>query len=419
MSRRDARSPRRKRGTTAVEPGYAETSASHLGTPARQPSMDRQTSMDPSGSPTLSSPAAILPLREFWMHLLIKNCHLDPQRQVATASFFLKLAFEDERSPATIADLLIESCTTEMASKLSTGQYVHGVKFKAALQRDFPLNPGSIFLNESSKVNKGAAHEFIHQMSWLRCKDGVVSAQLVFRNTLDVDFRVGQYPFDRHVVPFRLALRVEAWMLPTARPEWALLRGGMKYPEDPFLVSEEPLISSPFVHERPLVIWQGERRKPIFCLLVARDPSPFVFGSALPICLLVLLAMVTFLVKSDDTTALRMAALLSSSVAVTTYEQAVREKMPEVSYLTYADWYFITTYVFHLAAALKLVFVLLCSQAGLLGIENGGFTSLDGEHSTPSLGDPAVWRGRRGWDPGEPALIKETLEGDPVLASLP
>ena len=49
------------------------------------------------------------------------------------------------------------------------------------------------------------------------------------------------------------------------------------------------------------------------------------------------LALVTFLVESDDTMALRMAALLSSSIAITTYEQAVREKMPEVSYLTYAD----------------------------------------------------------------------------------
>ena len=44
--------------------------------------------------------------------------------------------------------------------------------------------------------------------------------------------------------------------------------------------------------------------------------------------------LVSFFVTTEDTVGLRMGAVLSSSVAITTYEQAVRGTLPEVAYLT-------------------------------------------------------------------------------------
>jgi len=79
-----------------------------------------------------------------------------------------------------------------------------------------------------------------------------------------------------------------------------------------------------------------------------------VLGTTLPVFLLVMVGLVSFFVTTEDTVSLRMGAVLSSSVAITTYEQAVRGTLPEVAYLTYADIYFITTYVYHLFAALKI-----------------------------------------------------------------
>jgi len=315
------------------------------------------------------------------MHLKVQNCLLDPKKQQASALFFLKLGFETRHEPRDAARMLIEDCTDSQANDIVDGLRVFGVTFKVAESADFPINPDRIFLNEALASDgddgpRKVSREAMPKLSWLKCNQGVLSAQLVFTATLDVPFKVNHYPFDRHVVAFRLATRVKSWRLPNKRPDWAKERGGFRYSEDPHLVSEEPALSSPFVHEAPVVCWREE--KPVFCLLVSRSPWTFFFGSALPVFFLVMVGLVSFLVGENDTgdkstpVSLRMGAIFSSSVAITTYEQAVRQQMPEVSYLTYADTYFNVAYFFHLVAALTVVFVrYMRDQEPLHGINDG------------------------------------------------
>ena len=291
----------------------------------------RASSRDTPGG---KAPSPAAKGRSVWMSCVVENCLLDPMHQQATALFYIKLALQEDASfvervrSGAVALSGVED-RAAAADTLATGELLRGAVFNTPKTDDFPINPDKVFLNEVPTNKERMA---LRSLCWVRYMEGVVTCQYTFHTTLDIAFHVSDYPFDRHVIPFALALRqpsssaLEAgvarpWTMLKERPDWAN-NAGMTYRGDSVLVREKTPPASPFRHELPMVCWLKE--KPVICLLVARNPRAFVLGTTLPVFLLVMVGLVSFFVTAHsvsegETTALRMGAVLSSSVAITTW----------------------------------------------------------------------------------------------------
>jgi len=100
-------------------------------------------------------------------------------------------------------------------------------------------------------------------------------------------------------------------------------------------------------------------RKPVLCLRVYRDPSKFILIVCLPIMMIVLLALATFFAElGHGPYAGQFAATLTSALTVTTFFTTLktRELPSDLMYLTYAEWYICTIFLFHVLMATRCMY---------------------------------------------------------------
>ena len=155
-----------------------------------------------------------------------------------------------------------------------------------------------------------------------------------------------KYPYDRHIVPFCLATRatndghgedkkVTKWELCKEWPEWA----PFKYPEDKAILSETQATKDlEYDHEQCYVYL--EKKKPILCVVIERPPMSVMTRVALPVFIVVSIAISISGIKGNSFQDEYNAAL-TSLLTLTAFSYSVQSSLPKLPYLTWADKYFL------------------------------------------------------------------------------
>ena len=150
--------------------------------------------------------------------------------------------------------------------------------------------------------------------------------------------RLEQYPYDRHVIPFCLGTRAEKsakWTLRKEWPEWA----PSKWSEDKTILSENQTVKDlEYHHKRCFVYLGGE--KPILCVLIERSPVNIIKRVALPVFIVVSIALAVSGIKASTFEDKYNAALISL-LTLTAFTYTVQSSLPKLPYLTWADCYFL------------------------------------------------------------------------------
>jgi len=237
----------------------------------------------------------------------------------------------------------------------------------------FPVNPSLPFLNlilidNIEQLANAESKELLPQPSG--DKKFLNFAQKVFRVKLRSKLEMKRYPFDRHLVPAILAVRrwrtdgtKHAWELLPKRPdEW--FGGDKGYPEDRHTVSlidtwtdehdelkkRKPEVRIPVTRDSDNRVKHG---KPVLCLKLERDPSPFYLNISLPTFITVSIVLLSFFSKGGAS----IASVATGILTLMASQVALQAKLPKTVYITYAGRYLLVTYTFLLCLGIALTLI--------------------------------------------------------------
>ena len=157
--------------------------------------------------------------------------------------------------------------------------------------------------------------------------------------------RLEQYPYDRHVIPFCLATRatkdadgtLTKWKLCKKRPEWAPAH----YDEDKAMLSQRQTTPDlEYNHKQCFAYLDG--KKAILCVLIERSPMNIMKRVALPVFVVVSIALAVSGIKASTFEDKYNAALISL-LTLTAFTYTVQSSLPKLPYLTWADCYFLVS----------------------------------------------------------------------------
>ena len=168
--------------------------------------------------------------------------------------------------------------------------------------------------------------------------------QIVVTVTVSVPLKLRRYPYDRNVVPFVLATRKSkdtSWELCTEWPGWA----PNQYSEDKRLLLEfQTAPDLEYKHKQCfayLTNGKGKKlKKPILCVLIERTPYSALQRIALPVFIVVSLALAVS-GMADNEYKDEYEATLTSLLTLTAFSYSVQSSLPKLPYLTWADYYFL------------------------------------------------------------------------------
>ena len=155
--------------------------------------------------------------------------------------------------------------------------------------------------------------------------------------------RLEQYPYDRHVIPFCLATRatkdadgtLTRWKLCEKWPEWAPYH----YDEDKTMLSQTQTTPDlEYKHKRCFAYLDG--KKAILCVLIERPPKNIMKRVAVPVCIVVSIAIAVSGLE-EGTYGDEYSAALTSLLTLTAFSYSVQTSLPKLPYLTWADCYFL------------------------------------------------------------------------------
>ena len=160
--------------------------------------------------------------------------------------------------------------------------------------------------------------------------------------TVHAPMRLEQYPYDRHVIPFCLATRatkvhmkVHKWKLCKECPDWA----PYQYREDKMILSQNQTTPDlEYDHKQCFAYLDGE--KAILCVLIERPPKNIMKRVAVPVCIVVSIAIAVSGLE-EGTYGDEYNAALTSLLTLTAFSYSVQSSLPKLPYLTWADCYFL------------------------------------------------------------------------------
>jgi len=334
------------------------------------------------------------PTSEFWLVAKIEDCKVVTAQETASAKCFLKFHWQDAVFLDKIRDEKLARLGGEgfaeiesnlklerLAVDLAKGEMVYGMVDATA--DHFPINIDAIFANQISA-------ERLSSLGWTKYdkEKGVVSVsiapalepsacgsmaytspydlclltsgtqvQIVSHVTVHVPMRLERYPYDRHVVPFCLGTRatneaggvVRKWKLSKEWPDWA----PSQYPEDKFLLlASQTTPDLEYDHKQCFVYREG--KKPILCVLIERAPKNVLKRIALPVFIVVNIALAVSGVEEGDFND-EFEVALTSLLTLTAFSYSVQSSLPKLPYLTLADCYFLLGFSIHLLIVLKVI----------------------------------------------------------------
>lgn len=315
--------------------------------------------------------------QEFWLSCTVQDLTLTPKQEVGQMVVMMKFHV---RAPDFLECLrngrgeltgrgFSGLSGTDAAAKVETygNDIIHGVQLAHPPAHLFPVNPLMICRNESAK--QATAVNVREHLCWVRydAAHGILSVQMACQLAVTTPLNFKHFPFDRHVVPMQLATRAFLnadgqtlrWVLPPTIPEWA--EPTAHYDDDRKLLVEKVRRSEGEFQHMPAVVLLPDlslrpNDKPILCLRLQRKATKFILSVSLPIGMLVLLAGSTFFVPRAPSD-LQLTATVTSALTVTTFRNTVitNDLPPNLTYLTYADWYIFGTFAFHLVLAWRAV----------------------------------------------------------------
>jgi hypothetical protein len=159
--------------------------------------------------------------------------------------------------------------------------------------------------------------------------------------TVHAPMSLKRYPYDRHVVPFCVGTRatrdangtLTKWELSKEWPEWAPAR----WTEDrAMLLESQTTPDLEYDHKRCFAYLQG--MKPILCVLIERSPKNVMKRVALPIFIMLCIALAVSGIKASTFEGKYNAALISL-LTLTAFTYTVQSSLPKLPYLTWADCY--------------------------------------------------------------------------------
>ena len=167
--------------------------------------------------------------------------------------------------------------------------------------------------------------------------------QIVVNVMVHAPMRLEQYPYDRHVIPFCLATRatkdadgtLTKWKLCKKRPEWAPAH----YDEDKAMLSQRQTTPDlEYNHKQCFAYLDG--KKAILCVLIERPPKNIMKRVAVPVCIVVSIAIAVSGLE-EGTYGDEYSAALTSLLTLTAFSYSVQSSLPKLPYLTWADCYFL------------------------------------------------------------------------------
>ena len=167
--------------------------------------------------------------------------------------------------------------------------------------------------------------------------------QIVVNVTVHAPMRLEQYPYDRHAVPFCLATRatrdadgtVHRWTLCKKWPEWA----PAKYREDKMILSQRQTTPD-LEYDHKQCFAYLEMKKPILCVAIERNPMNIMTRVALPVFIVVSIALSVSGIKKTSFQD-EYSAALTSLLTLTAFSYSVQSSLPKLNYLNWADRYFL------------------------------------------------------------------------------
>ena len=161
--------------------------------------------------------------------------------------------------------------------------------------------------------------------------------------TVHAPMSLQRYPYDRHVVPFCVGTRatkdadgtLNKWELSKEWPEWAPAR----WTEDKTMLLEDQTTPDlEYRHKQCFPYLDG--KKPILCVRIERQPVNIMKRIALPVFIVVSIALsVSGIGESSYLD--EYGAALTSLLTLTAFSYNVQSSLPKLPYLTLADCYFL------------------------------------------------------------------------------
>ena len=171
-----------------------------------------------------------------------------------------------------------------------------------------------------------------------------MQVQIVVNVTVHAPMSLKRYPYDRHIVPFCLGTRAtkdakgtfkNKWELSKEWPDWA----PADYHEDKTMLSESQTTPDLEYHHKQCFAYL-EGVKPILCVFIERPPKNVMKRVALPVCIVVCIALAVSGVEGNSFQE-EYGAALTSLLTLTAFSYTVQSSLPKLTYLTLADIYFL------------------------------------------------------------------------------
>jgi len=187
-----------------------------------------------------------------------------------------------------------------------------------------------------------------------------------------VSFRVKldlrRYPYDRQVLPLfveqrRLAAGKSRWRMLTERPNWAPGR----YDDELHIVSQSLAGLGPagFSYPQPFAYFGKKASdQPALCLCLERNPGHFVTSVMIPVSVVGVLGLGACMLTHDEPDT-RYNAALTTMLTLTAYRASLEGLLPQIAYTTFADWYFLLGYIFHVLIVIKVIVFVHMSEVGV------------------------------------------------------
>ena len=168
--------------------------------------------------------------------------------------------------------------------------------------------------------------------------------QIVVNVTVHAPMKLEKYPYDRHVIPFCLATRatkdadgtLTKWKLSKEWPKWA----PADYSEDKTMLLESQTTPDLEYDHKQSFAYLPEKKKPILCVLIERPPKNIMKRVALPISIVVSIALSVSGIE-ESTFEDEYSAALTSLLTLTAFSYSVQSSLPKLNYLNWADRYFL------------------------------------------------------------------------------
>ena len=161
--------------------------------------------------------------------------------------------------------------------------------------------------------------------------------------TVHAPMSLKRYPYDRHVVPFCVGTRatkdadgtLNKWELSKEWPEWA----PAKWTEDKAMLQEWQTKPDLEYDHKQCFAYLGEK-KLILCVLIERQPANIMKRVAIPVFIVVSIALSVSGIEESSYQD-EYGAALTSLLTLTAFSYNVQSSLPKLPYLTLADCYFL------------------------------------------------------------------------------